>query len=74
MPRPWRAADVPAEIRDRRERYGRGPDGEADRRGLAHVVARHSRVGETHGERQRRDQDGGEYTCILTTKWPAESD
>ena len=74
VPWPRRAGDVPAEVRDRYQHDGCGTDGETDCRGLAHVVARHPRVGEAHRERECRDQDGGEYACVLTTEWPAECD
>ena len=74
VPRPRRARDAPANVWYRPERDGRCTDSETDRRGLAHVVARHPGVGEAHGERESRDQDGGDYTRVLTAKSPAESD
>ena len=73
VPRSRRVGDVPAEVRDRRDGHGRRADGETDRNGLAHVISRHPRVGEAHRERERRNQDRGEYTDILTAEWSAES-
>ena len=41
VPRSSRARDVTSQVGSCRERHGRDPDRQADRRGLAHVVARH---------------------------------
>ena len=73
MPRSRAARDVPTEVRNRRERDGRGCDRKADRRGLAHVIPRHPGVGEAQREGESGDQNSGEDTRVLTTEWPAES-
>lgn len=73
IPRSRAARDVPADVRERRKGDRRSSDRQADRRGLAHVSARHPGVGEAHREGESGDQNSGEYTRVLTTKRPAES-
>ena len=71
MARASRASDVTTQMWYRRQRDGPGGDRQADRHGLAHVVARHTRVGQAHGEREGRAQDGGEDTGVAASDCPA---
>ena len=71
MARASRASDVTTQMWHRRERDGPGGDRQANRHGLAHVVARHTRVRQAHGEREGHDQDGGEDTRVAASDCPA---
>ena len=65
------ASDVTAQTWHRRERDGPHGDRQADGHGLAHVVARHTRVRQAHGECEGRDHDGGEDTRVAASDCPA---
>ena len=68
-----RTSDVTTQMRHRRQRDGPSGDRQAYRRRLAHVVPGHARVRQAHGQREARDQNGGEDTGVAASDCPAES-